>query len=138
MFHNHLIFYVNSISTILHFQKCVVCGRFFCKKHLVSERKFPFKSSCQSCLLLKSGRFTQQELKDYTVKELKYFLKNQNVPVGNCVEKEDLVNLVFRSFSLFTSSQDVELLEHQRRVESMKVKLKITLIIKSQTNIISQ
>ena len=72
-------------------------------------------------MLLKSGRFTHQQLKDYTIKELKSFLWTQKMPIGNCIEKEDLVNLVFKSSSQFKNSRDVELLEHQRKVESMKV-----------------
>lgn len=111
----------NDKINIITRRKCAICLRFFCSKCL--QKLFPFKGTCAKCLLLKSGRFTQHQLKEYSVKELKSFLVSERLWTGGCVEKEDLVALVFHSASKFTSSREVELHEHQRRVQHMKERL---------------
>lgn len=105
---------------------CKLCARHFCSACSVqtsSPRDSPREQQCKKCDILISGNFTQTQLTEWKVKDLKAVLNNQNVNTSKCREKDDLIDLVFKNFSC-NPNFNRRGTEHQLLVEQLAERMR--------------
>lgn len=121
---------LNSLNIFTR-KKCSQCRRIHCSK--CSHRTESSTKVCARCFRLLSLTFNRQDLGQYSVKELRQFLKLNNFCTDNFKERADLVDAMMKM--IHPGNQPTDDAEHVRHVEQLKERMmKENSTVKSATS----